>query len=255
MDLSDWKAAFIKLAKGVTIDEVALVGASIHPISVEGSIMQARTGGFDNWQTAELIARLLRDAVLNDELIVKEAYVSSIELYGVREVVPGNKLQDHLRANGFPAVQGAKFHGREVWEWMAYHGFIDPKYAEPLRSPGTDRIIRAMNAADKEKEQSAQVAELKSQLEQAHKELARIKSEQEKANRSEVLHNTELLKLVHVVQERYWGANWDPSNNQTNTIQPVIIEWLMSTYSLSGFRAKAVEAVACPIDRNPVKKP
>lgn len=101
----------------------------------------------------------------------------------------------------------------------------------------------------------AQIAELKSQLEQAHKELARIKSEQEKANRSEVLHNTELLKLVHVVQERYWGANWDPSNNQTNTIQPVIIEWLMSTYSLSGFRAKAVEAVACPIDRNPVKKP
>lgn len=100
-----------------------------------------------------------------------------------------------------------------------------------------------------------QIAELKSQLEQAHNELARIKSEQEKANRSEALHNTELLKLVHVVQERYWGANWDPSNSQTNTIQPVIIEWLMSTYSLSGFRAKAVEAVACPIDRNPVKKP
>ena len=252
MDLSDWKAAFIKLARGVTIDEVALVGASIHPISVDGSINQARNGGFDNWQTAELIARLLRDAVRNGELYVEEAYIAYLEGY---TVVPGNKLQTFLRDNRSSGVQGAKFQGGEVWEWMAYHGFIDPKYAEPLRSPGTDRIIRAMNAADKEKEQSAQVAELKSQLEQAHKELARIKSEQEKANRSEVLHNTELLKLVHVVQERYWGANWDPSNNQTNTIQPVIIEWLMSTYSLSGFRAKAVEAVACPIDRNPVKKP
>lgn len=198
MDLSDWKAAFIKLAKGVTIDEVALVGASIHPISVEGSIMQARTGGFDNWQTAELIARLLRDAVLNDELIVKEAYVSSPGWYGSSEVVPGNKLQDYLRANGFPAVQGAKFHGREVWVWMAYHGFIDPKYAEPLRSPGTDRIIRAMNA---DKEQSAQIVELKRLLASAQDELAKLRIDGEQSADPRQKHIQVIKSLLSLIPE------------------------------------------------------
>ena len=198
MDLSDWKAAFIKLAKGVTIDEVALVGASIHPISVEGSIMQARTGGFDNWQTAELIARLLRDAVLNDELIVKEAYVSSPGWYGSSEVVPGNKLQDYLRANGFPAVQGAKFHGREVWEWMAYHGFIDPKYAKPLRSPGTDRIIRAMSA---DKEQSAQIVELKRQLASAQDELAKLRPDSEQQTDPRQKHIQVIKSLLSLIPE------------------------------------------------------
>lgn len=198
MDLSDWKAAFIKLAKGVTIDEVALVGASIHPISVEGSIIQARTGGFDNWQTAELIARLLRDAVLNDELIVKEAYVSSPRWYGSSEVVPGNKLQDYLRANGFPAVQGAKFHGREVWEWMAYHGFIDFKYAEPLRSPGTDRVIRAMNA---DKEQSAQIVELKRLLASAQDELAKLRIDGEQSADPRQKHIQVIKSLLSLIPE------------------------------------------------------
>lgn len=198
MDLSDWKAAFIKLAKGVTIDEVALVGASIHPISVEGSIRQARDGGFDNWQTAELIARLLRDAVLNDELIVKEAYVSSQEWYGSREVVPGNKLQDYLRANGFPAVQGAKFHDREVWEWMAYQGFIDPKYAEPLRSPGTERIIRAMNA---DKEQSAQIVELKRLLASTQEELAKLRIDGEQSADPRQKHIQVIKSLLSLIPE------------------------------------------------------
>lgn len=198
MDLSDWKAAFIKLAKGVTIDEVALVGASIHPISVDGSIVQARRGGFDNWQTAELIARLLMDAVLNDELIVKEAYVSSIELYGVMEVVPGNKLQDHLRANGFPAVQGAKFHGREAWEWMAYQGFIDPKYAEPLRSPGTESLLRAMNA---DKEQSAQIVELKRQLASTQDELAKLRIDGEQSADPRQKHIQVIKSLLSLIPE------------------------------------------------------
>ena len=171
MDLSDWKAAFIKLARGVTIDEVALVGASIHPISVDGSINQARDGGFDNWQTAELIARLLRDAVRNGELYVEEAYIPDPEWYGSRTVVPGNKLQTYLRNNRFPAVQGAKFQGGEVWEWMAYHGFIDRKYT-PHEPPS-----RALQILREGTKQSDQIVELKRQLASVQDELASTQDE------------------------------------------------------------------------------
>ena len=195
MDLSDWKAAFIKLARGVTIDEVALVGASIHPISVDGSINQARNGGFDNWQTAELIARLLRDAVRNGELYVEEAYIAYLEGY---TVVPGNKLQTFLRDNRSSGVQGAKFQGGEVWEWMAYHGFIDPKYAEPPRSLGTERIIRAMNA---DKEQSDQIAELKRQLAFAQDELAKLRIDGEQSADPRQKHIQVIKSLLSLIPE------------------------------------------------------
>ena len=248
----------------ITADEAALAIAGIDPAWVNDSVQSAIDGNYIGWEMARDVKKSIVEAVCDGDIsanrIVNKTTKDGRFSYQLKHSSSGRILNpEHINSIELKAI--------ELWPWLhrvgwlnepiespfsKENGFLDPKSAEPPRSLGIENIIRAMNA---DKEQSVQVAELKSQLEQAHKELARIKSEQEKANRSEVLHNTELLKLVHVVQERYWGANWDPSNNQTNTIQPVIIEWLMSTYSLSGFRAKAVEAVACPIDRNPVKKP
>ena len=198
MDLSDWKAVFIKLAKVVTIDEVALVGASIQPLVVDSLIPRAFDRGFDNAQTAALIARTLRDAVCAGDLPVYSVVVEDAFRPGWSTPLPGDLLPNFLRETKFPKIVDAEFSGREIWEWMAYQGFIDPKYAEPLRSPGTDRIIQAMSA---DKEQSAQIFELKRQLASAQDELAKLRIDGEQSADPRQKHIQVIKSLLSLIPE------------------------------------------------------
>ena len=198
MDLSDWKAVFIKLAKVVTIDEVALVGASIQPLVVDSLIPRAFDRGFDNAQTAAMIARTLRDAVCAGDLPVYSVVVEDAFRPGWSTSLPGELLPDFLRKTRFPNVVDAEFSGHEIWQWMAYHGFIDPKYAKPPRSLGTERIIRAMNA---DKEQSDQIAELKRQLAFAQDELAKLRIDGEQPTDPRQKHIQVIKSLLSLIPE------------------------------------------------------
>ncbi|MCA7956395.1 hypothetical protein LGM14_02625 [Burkholderia multivorans] len=64
-----------------------------------------------------------------------------------------------------------------------------------------------------------------------------------------------LMEISIAVQRRYWGDNWNADDRDTWASQADILEWLKQTYpTLSKAQRKAVELVACPVDRNPAAK-
>lgn len=64
-----------------------------------------------------------------------------------------------------------------------------------------------------------------------------------------------LMEISIAVQRRYWGDNWKADDRDTWASQADILEWLKQTYpTLSEAQRKAVELVACPVDRNPAAK-
>ncbi len=61
-----------------------------------------------------------------------------------------------------------------------------------------------------------------------------------------------LMEAAIAVQRRYWGDNWKPDDKDTQPLQTDVLEWLKSTYPGicdSEAKRKAVELVACPVDR------
>ena len=89
----------------------------------------------------------------------------------------------------------------------------------------------------------AQNTDLTEQLQQARDEIAALK-----ANTPAFHHLTTALVLVAEVQERYWGANWIPSDPSTTQGQEDIIQYLRDKHGLSNARARAIAQVASPID-------
>ncbi|MDN8041636.1 hypothetical protein [Burkholderia vietnamiensis] len=64
-----------------------------------------------------------------------------------------------------------------------------------------------------------------------------------------------LMEISIAVQRRYWGDNWKADDRDTWASQAAILDWIKHTYpTLSEAQRKAVELVACPVDRNPAAK-
>jgi len=63
-------------------------------------------------------------------------------------------------------------------------------------------------------------------------------------------HETQYLKLVSAVQERYYHPDrFDLTDKSTLPKKEDVKEWLIKNYRLTGAFADAVERVACPVDR------
>lgn len=252
MELADWKDTFIKLAKKVTLDEAALVAASINPFCVNNSIENAIHGGFENWPTAKMVASLLRDAVAAGDIAVDEVTVDTRD--GYNQVLSGSDLLRHIALNPSHEVNRATFRGNDVWQWMVAHHLIDLKYGDGY-SPTRDRILAIMRAKQASKHVNYnygkqiqyltdQVSQLTEQLQQAEEEIAVLK-----AKSPNFRHITPLLELVAEVQERYWGDTWDSTDADTNPKQSDIIDWVKSNprSGSSSKRAEMVAVVAKPI--------
>ncbi|MFH7526536.1 hypothetical protein AB2J22_13210 [Aeromonas sp. A5] len=125
MALTDWKEIFINLVKIVTLDEAALVAASINPVEVGGLVDNAKLGEFDNWQKAVLVARLLRDAVASDNIQALEAHVDT--LHGCCNLMDYSSLCRHMKKNPSHRIERAKFRASEVWIWLARKKLIEPE--------------------------------------------------------------------------------------------------------------------------------
>lgn len=132
-------------------------------------------------------------------------------------------------------------------------GFLTPNLLEPqIRSglqtqnslPKTDAEIteRLKRTEQTLAEAMSQSESLKIQLGEAQKtidDLRRIIGDQSAI----APHNTHLMKIAIQAQRDYWG------NPESPPKQEVLIGELMEKYSLSEPEARAVERVACPINR------
>lgn len=124
MALLCWRRNFIDLVDNVTIDEAALVAASINPVEVDSSVETARIGGFDGWQKAAEIARLLRDAITSRSIHATEVHV---EVSGYDYVTSQNKLRFAPKGTKPPAlyIKQATFRASEVWFWLGARSLIE----------------------------------------------------------------------------------------------------------------------------------
>jgi hypothetical protein len=60
-----------------------------------------------------------------------------------------------------------------------------------------------------------------------------------------------LMQIAGEVQGRFWGDNFDPTDRATWTSQDVILGWIRERQpGISDSNAKAIEKVACPVDRS-----
>lgn len=59
------------------------------------------------------------------------------------------------------------------------------------------------------------------------------------------------MQIAGEVQGRFWGDNFDPTDRATWTSQDVILGWIRERQpGISDSNAKAIEKVACPVDRS-----
>lgn len=65
---------------------------------------------------------------------------------------------------------------------------------------------------------------------------------------------TKLMLLAQQVHKEFWDTFDPDAPGAKRPTQNEIIQWLMEKKNLAEVEAKAVEKVACPLDRNPIKR-
>ncbi|MDD3757647.1 MAG: hypothetical protein PHN76_05740 [Advenella sp.] len=154
------------------------------------------------------------------------------------------------------------FTRKDITKWLKFKGYANDCY-----------FLKDLPAYDsaKESDLQEQVKRLQGQVKQFEnqaKELETLKQENaELKAKIEALsdgqnpdvdiasglvfhHETQYLKLVSAVQERYYHPDrFDLTDKSTLPKKEDVKEWLIKNYRLTGAFADAVERVACPVDR------
>lgn len=130
----------------------------------------------------------------------------------------------------------------DIRDWLKRRGRVTGFFFENYNSEHIKQQYNQTEGEPSTSELERQLAEMSEELDKVKKELAGVKSEA-------LIHNTDLLKLVRDVQERYWGINWDANDPDSKSTKESIEDWLQNERGLSRAKASAVETVACPIDR------
>lgn len=239
MELNDWRLEYIRSKRWpLTVDEAALVTASIPPDSVFRRVWHATANFHPNRGGAAKVADALKQAVMNGEL-----FVTGREVLGFTvEAALGNVKSPHElgKLDGTEIFQDSQ----KVWTWLVDKGFLPREYIESDRDSGIESPTIHTQPLTQNNE-SELVCELTKQLQEARKEIARLKA----ATSPAFLHMTPLLELVVWTQQQYWGDELKPRPKQD-----VIIDELMRRHGLNKTRALMVESVACPVDRDKTEK-
>jgi hypothetical protein len=137
-----------------------------------------------------------------------------------------------------------KFGRKELTDWISAKGYAQARYF-------VSAITARDNAANAQSEASrlqSENAQLRAKLEQA--QAGQRATQQPQAIGLSFRHETELLKLVAAVQDRYLGDNYDPGDTDTRPRKEDVVEWLMvQCPGLSRVSAEAIDRVAMPFSR------
>lgn len=137
---------------------------------------------------------------------------------------------------------GTTINENDIRDWLRSRGRVNGFFFENYNS---ENHIQNYNQIETE----CSAPDLERQLAEMTERLSVVTNELEEARSHSPRHDTELLRLVRDVQERYWGDNWDKENPDSKSTKESIEDWLQSEHGLSKLKASAVESVACPIDR------
>ena len=194
----------------ITADEAALAIAGIDPAWVNDSVQSAIDGNYIGWEMARDVKKSIVEAVCDGDISANRIFNKTTKdgrfSYQLKRSLSGRILNpEHINSIELKAI--------ELWPWLHRigwlnepiespyskgNGSIDPKSDELPRTPGIERIIRAMDA---DKEQSDQIAELKRQLAFAQDELAKLRIDGEQPTDPRQKHIQVIKSLLSLIPE------------------------------------------------------
>lgn len=174
---------------------------------------------------------------------------------------------ERLLANDWPVHDSMrKFNGiqknnlpewYENLDWAESLGIDEEEPDQPLSTESAKLQEQVKRLQEQVKQFESQAKELET-LKQENAELkAKIEALSDGQNPDVDIasglvfhHETQYLKLVSAVQERYYHPDrFDLTDKSTLPKKEDVKEWLIKNYRLTGAFADAVERVACPVDR------
>ncbi|UAY90404.1 hypothetical protein KSL88_12715 [Pectobacterium polaris] len=245
--------AHIRIQSIITADQAALVMAGL--IDEVDSVIAAEMGNFVNWRTAKAYKKAILDDVRLGDLRPIVAHRIDEDINAIYEIEIKKEL---IGVN--TKIDDAEFHAADIWNW------VDDVLLELEANQGGRKIARSNTALPHTPAQET-IAPPPREINQESETIAVLKNRV-----SELEGEIETLKKFtpcHIgsfvggadkdplfqairIRNAEW-VNYDPKNNDTRANQQSIITDLKDNYGFVEATAKAIEKVACPIDRNPSK--
>ncbi|MNE00878.1 hypothetical protein D3C77_139900 [compost metagenome] len=247
----------------VTVDDAALMVAGIDPVKAHNCVYRACYMGTHGGALAEKIRGVLINNLCKGHLDPEPA---SIEYHPIPSLIgdPYDKYKGiadiaaALKERGAPI--NATFKADSLWRWIANNlaqeegvnpelfAYLVERYLQDS-SPKVEHtglpLPYDIKSSARERDLAEQVAALSKRVQQVEEENAELR-----AKTPTIRHLTQMITLVLLVQERYWGDNWDRDIPDSYPKQNDIIEWLMGApHCCTKRRAIAIEIIACAAHR------
>ncbi|ELO1490048.1 hypothetical protein R0K81_001873 [Salmonella enterica] len=233
----------IKRLRIVTLEQAALAMAGISGECC--SFVTAITINYRGYEQALIFKEIICQAIKLKEVIPLRVY----KYFDSTWDLPADALclveNDEININ--TQIVDANFLAKDIWPWVENElsentSFINYQPHETV-SQQTLTISQA----------SQEMSELKNKIAELEREIKDLK-------KSLPLHlgtfiggmDKDPLYQAIRIRNSEW-ANYDPNDNDTRANQQAIITELKNSYGFVEFTAKAIEKIACPIDRNPSK--
>lgn len=230
----------------VSAERVALVMAGVS--SDIDNIQDAENGNYTFWNEAKIYKEAILQAIKMKELTPVRALALLPERWGAP--VDSETVLDLDEINIHTNITNADFLASDIWPWAEKELSGDIFIGRNNQTQKQESILPPVQASNNESEAIAtlqnRVAELEGEIEKLKKLIP--------CHIGSFVESTDKDPLFQAIRIRNaeW-LNYDPNNNDTRANQQSIITDLRTNYGFVEATAKAIEKVACPIDRNPSK--
>lgn len=226
----------------VSADRVALVMAGVN--SEVESVQDAEYWNYNFWNEAKVYKEAILQAIKLKEITPISVSALAPEHWGSAKDAEIALELDEIDINTF--IVNANFLASDIWPWaqeeLSENTFnTNNQKQESITPPPTIN------------QESKEITALKNQVEELGREIEEL-NKRLPCHIGSFIGSTEKDPLYQAIRIRNteW-ANYDPSNDRlTRGNQAAITKELIDA-GFSGPVSKAIEAVACPINRNPAK--
>ncbi|WP_152495247.1 hypothetical protein [Dickeya sp. NCPPB 3274] len=234
----------IRRLRIVSAELVALVMAGV---SYEAeSIVDAENNNYTFWREAKIYKESILQAIKLKEITpIKVLTPMPASFNG--SIDDETILEPHeININTY--ITNADFLASDIWPW-AEKELSEDSFSEGGRQHHKQEPI-SPGIAEESKES---IAALKNKITELEKDIQELKKSLP-CHIGSFVGGADKDPLFQAIRIRNteW-VNYDPNNSDTRVNQQAIITDLRTNYGFVEITAKAIEKVACPIDRNPSK--
>ena len=233
----------IKRLRIVTLEQAALVmaGLSGEYDTLDPNIIS----GYISDEEASSFKEIICQAIKLKEVIPLKAYTYSDPSWNLPIDILSLVENDNINIDTH--IVDANFLAKDIWTWVEnefteYNAIIiNHPYEVGLQPPSRTN------------QESQEISELKNKITALERDIEVLKKSYP-LHLGKFIGGVERDPLYQAIRIRNceW-AEYDPNNNGTRVNQQAIITELKTSYGFVESTAKAIEKIACPIDRTPSK--